>query len=612
MRRCFHWIAFCFAAGCFAASPVYSQITDAVNSSETTFQAKVHVVVEDVVVTDRKGEPVKGLKKEDFQIFEEGKPQTIASFEEHKGVPDQAAMPPLPHNIYTNYPVEKPADSVDVVLLDALNTPLSDQSKVRLQIASFLKSIPAGSHIAIFTLSSGLQMVQGFTSDGSLLLAALNKKPPQPSPLLGAGTVENLDTEINKQLSLTGAGMPAGAVAAMEKMQQFQNQTQASQDRLRMNLTLQALQGLANYLQGIPGRKNVVWFSQSFPLSIIPGRGVQNYEFSALEQRTFRKTMNMLAAAQVAIYPIAPEGVAQKFVSNESRVKSVSKDSWRTVQDQQLSEVTSPIWDTDESLREQAPLEHSRRDAHLSTMYEIARDTGGEAFYYTNGLSEALAHVVNEGAHYYTISYSPTDKEGDGRYRPIEVKLLKGDYELAYRHGYYAEEARRAKKDEAERARDPLQPLMISGIPDATQIVYKIRVLPLPPAKHGSKAADRSAKKELKGPYTRYGVDFAVLLHDLVFKVTAEGKHEAKVEIALVAYDQDGIPVNFLGGSRKISLNPQQYAAFAKTGVQLHEEINVPNREAYLRTGVCDLASGRAGTLEVPLNEAASRVVATK
>jgi VWFA-related protein len=602
MPRCFEWIAL----SCFAVGSVYPQTADTVNSSNTTFKAKVDVVLVDVVVTDHNDEPINGLQKEDFQILEQGKPQTIASFEEHKGVPDQAMMPPLPPHIYTNYPLGKPADSINVLLLDSLNTPLGDQSKVRLQMLRSLKSIPAGSHIAIFTLSSGLRMVQGFTSDSSILLAAVNKSRVQMSPLLGGEPADNLDTQINKQITATGAGMPAAAVASMETLQQFQNQTQNVQDRLRMTRTLESLQQLANYLRGFPGRKNVIWFSGSFPLAIIPGKGVQNYEFGLSEQLELRKAVNMLAAAQVAIYPIAPEGLAQKFDTSGSRVKSVSKNAWRTVQDQDLVEVTSPTWETDKM-----PRENAQQKAHQATMYEIAKDTGGEAFYNTNGLNEALARAISDGAHYYTISYSPTDKRADGRYRTIDVKVLKGEYKLAYRHGYFADEAEGATKDASQHARDPLQPLMIGGIPDATQIIYKIRVLPLPP-QPGSKAAVTGAKKGLKGPLTRYGVDFAVLLHDLTFKVTTEGQRKAKLEIALVAYDQDGTPVNSIVKSTDISLSPRLYAAFENTGVQLHEEIDVPNADVYLRTGIYEIETGKAGTLEVPLNQAAASVAATK
>ena len=75
-------------------------------------------------------EPVNGLKKEDFEIFEDGKAQTVSGFEEHKGTPPkQIKLPPMPPGVYTNFPVVQAADSVDIILLDALNTPSSDQAE---------------------------------------------------------------------------------------------------------------------------------------------------------------------------------------------------------------------------------------------------------------------------------------------------------------------------------------------------------------------------------------------------------------------------------------------------------------------------------------------------
>src|SRR5215469_382193 len=105
LRREFEWVALC----CLAIPSLCSQISVPVESSNPVFKTKVPVVMEDVVVTDAKGEAVEGLERKDFQIFEAGKPQTIASFEEHKDVPDFGTMPALPPNIFTNYSLKRPA-----------------------------------------------------------------------------------------------------------------------------------------------------------------------------------------------------------------------------------------------------------------------------------------------------------------------------------------------------------------------------------------------------------------------------------------------------------------------------------------------------------------------
>lgn len=154
-------------------------------------------------------------------------------------------------------------------MLDALNTPLGDQSNVRAQMVSYLKKIQPGPRLAIFTLTSQMRMVDGFTADPSLLLAALNHKNcgggPQSSQLLRADEEDNVDQQmINAVADASGPVLTAQAQASIQAMKEFMQETKNYQTYSRVEMTLQALQQLARYLGGFPGRKNVIWFSGSF------------------------------------------------------------------------------------------------------------------------------------------------------------------------------------------------------------------------------------------------------------------------------------------------------------------------------------------------------------
>ena len=109
-----------------------SQTADPNNASSIpTLKTDVRLVSVDVVVTNNKGESVPDLNKADFEISEDGTRQTISTFEEHHGAPaTQVKLPPMPPNVYTNFPLTQTSDSVNVLLLDALNTPSNDQSFV--------------------------------------------------------------------------------------------------------------------------------------------------------------------------------------------------------------------------------------------------------------------------------------------------------------------------------------------------------------------------------------------------------------------------------------------------------------------------------------------------
>jgi hypothetical protein len=138
-----------------AGSHAQGTVADA-TSKGTPIKSEVQLVLLDVVVTSGNGRPVGGLRKDDFQVAEDGHPQTISFFEEHTGTaPIIVSLPPMPPNVFTNYPTVKKTDSINVFLLDALNTQNLDQAFVRAQMTNYLREAaasPNGARFAIFTL----------------------------------------------------------------------------------------------------------------------------------------------------------------------------------------------------------------------------------------------------------------------------------------------------------------------------------------------------------------------------------------------------------------------------------------------------------------------------
>jgi VWFA-related protein len=563
----------------------------------TTINTKVRLVLVDVVVTKGKGEAVTGLQKKDFEVLEDGKPQTISTFEEHHGTaPTQIKLPTLPPHVYTNYPVTKTADSVNVLLLDALNTPSKDQAYVHSQMIKYLKTIPPGTRVAIFTLASRLRMLQGVTTDSSDLLAVLNssKTDPHQSALLPS----NAETDANQRMidfmmenSAGPATAPAtlalAAVDPINAMKQFMADNAAFQTEQRIELTLQALQQLARYLAGVPGRKNVIWFSGSFPVNIFPNPDVPDpFTVTDSFQDDIRKTADLLIAGEVAIYPIAAEGLAPDAAYEANGKEIGEKRGQFALRDQVRNLRTGGV----------------DRDSNHSSMDELAKETGGEAFYNTNGLNDVLSRVVNNGTRYYSLAYTPSNVKMDGKYRRIQVKLLNGRDTLAYRRGYYADDLETALAAGQKPDSDPLLMLMGRNLPDYSQILYKIRVLPSDPQPPPD-AARLGSNTEMKGPFTRYGVDFAISPQDLKLDPTQDGTHHGNIEIVLLAYDREGRPLNFLITKGDVNLDPKLYASVQQVGLQIHKEIDVPREYVFLRTGIYDLRSHTAGTLGIPLTE---------
>ncbi len=561
---------FSFAA--FAASQVYAQTPPSANASKppqtatSAIKIETRVVLLDVVVTNHKGETIPDLRREDFNIEEDGKPQSLSAFDEHsRHTAPPLNFPALPPNVFSNAQAIKPSGSVNILLVDLLNTQPWSQKDVCNQTVKYLQTVPRGTRLAIFTLSTQqLRLARGFTTDFSGLSASLEDKSgvvPEsswlnPTPSRNAAELKGLETMIMMQ----------AAPAAVEVVQQYLGEEVAARASERTELTLQAFQHLARYLSRIPARKNVVWFADSFPISFIPN----DKSRAPQHQQRVRQTSDMLTAAQIAIYPVSAHGLAGD----------------------PTFEVTDMLGNTRESML------YNQSTSQIAAE-TIAQETGGRAFYNTNGLDAAMAKAIDEGSHYYTLAYAPTNTKTDGKYRHIEVKLSDRDYKLSYRRGYYADKPESPAAGE-QSAGDPLIPLVGFGMPNFDQITYEIQANPLQP-QPAPDARRTGLNAELKSPFTRYGVDVSVSLRDFAFQTTPDGVHHGRIEAMLVAYDREGKIVNVVKRSSRLALKPEDYSALQANGLPFHLEIDVPSGDIYLRTGIYDLSSGNAGTLGFPL-----------
>ncbi|MGO9083857.1 MAG: VWA domain-containing protein [Candidatus Sulfotelmatobacter sp.] len=580
----------------FSVFPVSGQNANPESTEPTTIRANVRRVLVDVVVTNSKDEPVTGLAQEQFQVFEDGQPQSLTSFEEHAGVPDMSALQAkLPPNTFSNLPLVKAGDAANILLLDALNTQMQDQSYVHAQMIKYVNGIRPGTRLAIFTLAERLRFIQGFTGDPALLMAAVNGQKSAGNPQLSALLQTSAETDANNRAvdqiqEMAGATGSAQMQASAAALQQFQQETASSQTDVRIKMTLEAMQQLARYLQGIPGRKNVIWFTGSFPLVIFGG------DFNRPLQLEVEETANLLSAAQVAIYPIGAQGLAIDRHYDFSGPQSPKIANAQQMTQYQVSDLTTGSTD---------------RTAAFATMDEIARDTGGVAFHDTNGLNDALDRVLNHGTHYYTITYSPGNKEMDGSLRRIEVKVTGGSYHLAYRRGYYAKDEAFVQAAKSNPASDPLRPLMDHGTPDSTAIVYTMRVLPANP-QPAPDAARAGSNENLKGPVTRYAVNFTVPADNITLEPAPDGARHGSLEVTLLGYDRDGKPLNWMVRILQLTVAPDRYAAVQASGLSFSLEIDVPAADVYLRSGVYDLGSSKAGTLEIPLAALTAQAAAPK
>ena len=293
------------------------EIPPATNSQQpsATLRTTTNNVLLDVVVTDKNGQPVHNLPEEKFQVYENGVAQPIAFFEEHVAAPAPpplAAAHPLPPNVYTNIATTAPdTGPILVLLMDALNTPTAYQAKVRLAMLEYLRKIPSGRHIAIFTLNEKLRMLQGFNGNPATLIAALDSVAALPKQ-------SRLTDDPGKDSYADSGPKILGGSLTDDVLQNFVAHEQSWRMDERVELTTQALNALATYLSALPGRKNLIWFSSSFPLSLdgdsVKPEGAASMQTENLSRSRdytaqLHATSELLKLARVAVYPMDPSAL---------------------------------------------------------------------------------------------------------------------------------------------------------------------------------------------------------------------------------------------------------------------------------------------------------------
>ncbi len=580
------------------------------STSETSEASVIHtgstLVIVDVTVQDKNGHPVQGLRREDFTLAESKQTQAVRYFEPHSSAQSPVTgpeLPPMPSGTFTDYTPAPASGSLNILLLDMLNTPTADQSYVRNQLRQFAEKVKPGTRVAVFGLSRRLFLLQGFSSDPQILKnAAENKLTPRPSDLLedafGAGRAPDNPSDIASAMSSN-----VSLAATTSSMRQFEAEQRAAETKMRVQYTLDAFNMLAHYLSAFQGRKNLMWFSGSFPLSILPdpsgGNGLAVMEDNGPE---YRETIDLLSRAQVAVYPLDARGL----MTDPTFSAAIGRKG--------VPSGANPPGKTSSEFYQ------SQADEHM-TMSQLAEDTGGVAFYNTNDLAGAVEKAIQDGSNYYTLTYSPADRNWNGAYREIRV-ALKGDlqragYRLTYRHGYYADDPNLPPQGLPAASASASLPspgntdtyaraAMSHGAPLPQDILFKVRILPAGNASQPALAVANvsSAAHPIKPPYKLFAVDFAVVGNDIQLAPSNDGKRTGAIEFNVFLYDNDGELLNATGNTVQLNLTPDGYKRFLK-GVTAHFEISVPVQGGgsdFLRVGVHDISTNHFGVVEVPVS----------
>jgi VWFA-related protein len=531
---------------------VFGQI--APTKPQVTFKSNSRLVVVDVVVTDSHGEPVTGLTRDDFTVMEDGKPQVVHAFEAHASSP-QLSLPAViataPPDEHSNAPSVTVQGPLNILVLDMLNTELINQADVRQHMLRFLKQMPPGQLITVFTLGQQLHMVQGLTDDSSKLTPAVERVLPQKPALLKTDDDRLYD---QKQVDEAKAINPLLA----EKIAQTICRDQANRIDNRVEMTLEALRQITQVLAGYPGRKNLIWLSGGLPIRFDPNDEFPEFQQRIEEARNYSQRLHdaaiLLAAAQVAIYPVDARGL-EPF-------QPQANIAWA------------------QAVRVPAKIRGTSQDIH-DAMQQIAEQTGGKAFYDRNDLDNGISRSIAHGSTYYTLAYAPFNGKWDGRLRQIKVKLARDHVQLAYRREYFAVSDDAQPTD--EKLKSAAETAMLPSSLGSTEVLLSATVLP-------------------SGSSGRVKVQYFVHRDQLPTRDAQNRQRALRMDFMVTAWDEQGNITGKMWQTLHLAANSKAFANIEKVGFSKLEELTVAPGTRHLRVGLMDRNTGKIGTVDINLN----------
>jgi VWFA-related protein len=542
------------------------------SQSASVLKITSRLVVVDVVATDHKGAPVTDLRQGDFTVTEDGKPQDVRAFSFQNAAklgeqPVQATPPgaPLRANVVTNVRRLNPSAPLAVLLLDGINTRLNNQQYAKQQLLEFLKKLPPSQPVAVYLLGTRLRLIQDFTSDPAVLKAVVQNLKDFRSPVM-----ENAN---GGPVKFWFEGMPLPA-AVKKRLLEFQQETESDQADIRLIITLTSLNQIARTLAGYPGRKNLIWVSETFPL-VVEANKIPGGESAARARRNYTtplvQTATLLSNAQIAVYPVD----ARALVGTDSYNVGVLYDE-RGDKNSGGPQATRAMDDTMNELM-----------AAHGTMETLAEQTGGRAFFNRNDLDNAVREGIRDGATYYTLGYYPTNKTLDGHYRKIKVHATRSEVYLRYRLGYYAVDPGEYQKRSQQLRDAEFSSALDIESPSSTALPFTAGVLPAS-AKTGNKTV----------------VNFLTDAHAISF-VDADGKKHATIECAVRVFSASASdkPLQTESDIINADLPPESYTLVMQRGLPCRIELDLPAGEYLLRLGVRDSNTGLIGAANIQLNQ---------
>lgn len=524
-------------------------------AQEPTIRVTTRLVEVNAIVRDHKG-PVEGLTKADFTILDNGKPRKIAVFSANSTHTQQKAPVQLPANVFTNIPEERrdPVSSATVVLVDTLHTQVFNQPYARDQFVKFLNQIKPEDRVAVYALGRRISILHDFTNDSRRLLAAVAKYDGSNEGLAEATDPDSSD--------YSNTNFSFGSADTGPLMQDFFNLTSGE-------LTTAALEAIANHLGHMPGRKSLVWITDSIPLRIDqvlrlnhananPGVESAAGSQSLLAEQTYH-AIKALNDADIAVYPVDARGL----VGVPRTMTAAGAQPMSRTQAMQGGPSTSSMSVT----------------VNHDPMIALAKATGGTAFYNSNDIKGSIRKAIDESEVTYTMAFYADSSDLDATFHEIKVEVNRKGLEVRSRGGYLASpEAQTSEKQRSDLIRDALwSPL------ESAAIGLAARVENVDEPKPGS-----------------LRIALGITPSDIQLDQKG-GKWTGAVDYVIAQRGADGSFLNREPKGIALNFDQDQYRAVLTQGLNFTNTIQPQPGAVQLRIVLLDRGSGKIGSVNIPL-----------
>lgn len=528
----------------------------------------------DVTVTDKRGRVIRDLRREEFEIFQNGRKQQVANIsfissvreEDEPGEKAAAAKDPLAAPAPP--PVVRPENvrRTIALVIDDLALNFHSAYQTRRALRKFVdEEMRDGDLAAIVRTGAGVGALQQFTADKRILYAAIERVKWNPLGRAGIGAFAPIEPSLLEQAAASGD--TSVTEEDLEAERNFNNAAEDYRNSLFATGTLGALRYIVEGMGELPGRKSVILFSEGFSML---QRDSQGFSDGGRVVDYMLRLVDAANRASVVFYTIDPRGLQYTGPTAADRIISPTPQAIGRV----FSERNNELFNT------QSGIDY------------LARETGGFAVFNNNDISWAIRKVLNDQS-YYLIAYEPDSETFDPkkmRYNDINIRVSRADTNVRYRSGFIN------IADETIAKRAPVQQTPIRQIQSA---------LVSPFALNGISLTLNSiyGNDPVNGNYVRSLVH--VNARDLKFTDGPNGTKQADISVLAMSFGDNGVPVDSLSKDYSFTANERIYNKILKEGFVYHFAFPVKKPGPYqYRIALRDKNGGTVGSasqfIEVP------------